>query len=218
VKNGAAVSFSGKAQRKPLELLKALIALGGREVSNARLLDLLWPDSQGDAGVKAIEAALHRLRKLLECDQAVRSREGKLTLDPHYCWVDVWALERLLNRFEALERQPRNEFELEEVALSVFRLYQGHFLAQEDEAPWMLGLRERLRGRFVRHVLALGRRREQTERWSSAAELYERALELDNLNEELYRRLMLCQKTLGHYAEALEVYRRCRRMLSACWA
>ena len=47
-----------------------------------------------------------------------------------------------------------------------------------------------------------------------AAALYSRALELDNLAESLYRRLMTCYRELGEVAEALQVYRRCRDMLS----
>jgi LuxR family maltose regulon positive regulatory protein len=35
--------------RKPQELLQALIALGGTEVSADVLVDALWPDSEGDA-------------------------------------------------------------------------------------------------------------------------------------------------------------------------
>ncbi len=41
-----------------------------------------------------------------------------------------------------------------------------------------------------------------------------RALELDNLAEGLYRRLMVSYRELGEMAEALKVYRRCRDMLS----
>jgi len=35
--------------RKPQELLQALIAFGGTEVSADVLIDALWPDSEGDA-------------------------------------------------------------------------------------------------------------------------------------------------------------------------
>jgi DNA-binding SARP family transcriptional activator len=39
-------------------------------------------------------------------------------------------------------------------------------------------------------------------------------LELDNLAEGLYRRLMIAYRERGEPAEALNVYRRCRHMLS----
>ena len=44
--------------------------------------------------------------------------------------------------------------------------------------------------------------------------MFSRALELDNLAEALYRRLMVCYRELGEPAESLNVYRRCRDMLS----
>ena len=50
--------------------------------------------------------------------------------------------------------------------------------------------------------------------WDKAAELYQRGLELDHLDEELYRRLMTTYLRRGEPAGALEVYRQCRQMLS----
>ena len=47
-----------------------------------------------------------------------------------------------------------------------------------------------------------------------AATLFSRALELDNVAEALYRRLMTCYLELGEPTEALNSYRRCRDMLS----
>lgn len=47
--------FDGKAQRKPIELLKVLVALGGRDVPADTLIDILWPEpGQGD-GQKALD-------------------------------------------------------------------------------------------------------------------------------------------------------------------
>jgi LuxR family transcriptional regulator, maltose regulon positive regulatory protein len=39
-------------------------------------------------------------------------------------------------------------------------------------------------------------------------------LEIDNVAEEVYRRLMSCYVRSGRPAEALRVYRRCQEMLS----
>jgi len=58
--------------RKPQELLQALIAFGGTEVSAGVLIDALWPDSEGDAAYHALESALYRLRQLLGARDAVR--------------------------------------------------------------------------------------------------------------------------------------------------
>jgi DNA-binding SARP family transcriptional activator len=50
--------------------------------------------------------------------------------------------------------------------------------------------------------------------WQDAAKLYQSALELDALNEELYRDLIVCQQELGDYSEAVQTYRRCRELLT----
>ena len=42
-----------------------------------------------------------------------------------------------------------------------------------------------------------------------------KGLEVDELAEESYRRLMTCHARLGRRAEALAVYTRCRDMLAA---
>jgi DNA-binding SARP family transcriptional activator len=63
-------------------------------------------------------------------------------------------------------------------------------------------------------VLDLGQRLQTAGRWTEAVALYERALELDNLAEGLYRGLMICQRALGQTAAALQAYRRCRELLS----
>jgi DNA-binding SARP family transcriptional activator len=63
-------------------------------------------------------------------------------------------------------------------------------------------------------VLALGRALESDARWEDAIELYRRALELDNLAEDLYRSLMVCYRELGRPSEGLQAYRRCKELLS----
>ena len=44
--------------------------------------------------------------------------------------------------------------------------------------------------------------------------LYERALELDNLAEEIHRELMRCYLARRESADAVRVFRRCRELLS----
>ena len=201
------VRFPGKAQHKPLEMLKALIAFGGRDVGVERLAETLWPDALGDAAQQAFDTTLHRLRKLLGQEKAVQLREGQVSLDPRCCWVDIWALERLMSQAES-SRSP----ELTEKALA---LYQGPFLGQETEQPWAIPLRERLRSRIIRLMGKQCRQWEEAKKWRKAAECYQRALEVDDLAEEFYQRLMLSYQRMGRRTEALAVYQRCRKILSS---
>ncbi len=96
VLDGAPLRFKGRAPMRALELLSALIAAGGRGVSVASLSDSLWPEADGFDAYRAFTTTLHRLRRLLRCQEAVRLCAARLTLDPQLCRVDLWEFERAL--------------------------------------------------------------------------------------------------------------------------
>jgi DNA-binding SARP family transcriptional activator len=214
IKDGQPVQFSRKTQQKPLALLKALIAFGGKGVREDQIEDALWPDADGDVAHHSFEMTLHRFRKLIGHDKAMRYREGRVTLDPAYFWVDVWAFERLLGQIDGKESEEMTENAILS-AQKAIELYGGPFLAGETEQSWMVSIRERLRRKFLRNVSWLGNYWEKGEKSEKALECYERGLDVDELAEELYRHLIMCHQRLGRQAEALSVYRRCKRTLSA---
>jgi LuxR family maltose regulon positive regulatory protein len=215
--DGAPLRPQRKVQKKPLEMLKVLIAHGGREVGTSALTTALWPDAEGDAAAEAFEVTLRRLRKLLGNDDAIVLKDGKLALNAGICWLDTWAFELAQARAEAMLNSGAalvDGARVEALAERALALYPGHFLAGDDEKPWLLGYRQRLASKFLRHVAALGQFRQDQGEPGKAELAYLRALELDPLAEALYRQLMLVQARQGHRAEALETYRRCRHMLS----
>ena len=194
--------------RKPRELLQALIAFGGTGVSAGVLIDALWPDSEGDAAYHALESALYRLRQLLRSRDAVRMEGGKVSLNRDLLWVDLWEFEEEL-------RRPHDP-ELNDIdRIGRLRcLYQGHFLQHETEKPWILKARHELRDSLLRAIRDAARECERARRWEHAANLYRAGIELDSLNEGLYRGLMLCHEQLGDHSDALQAYRRCRELLT----
>jgi len=217
VKDGKPVQFSGKVQKKPLSLLKALITLGGREVSEDHLLDILWYDADGDVAHKSFATTLHRLRKLIGHEKIIQFHEGRLTLDTRYCWVDVWAFERMLGQVEALWREGLNESKKAhtiEQSERAIEMYKGPFLSGEPDQPWTISYRERLRSKFLRMVKRLGLYWEEAGNCERAVDCYQKGLEVDDLAEEFYQRLIRCYHGLGRQAEALTVYNRCRNTLS----
>jgi hypothetical protein len=86
--DGRPLRHEAKAPKRPLELLQALIAHGGR-APVARLADALWPQSEGDHATDAFEVALRRLRKLLGPGDALRLSGGELSIEPSRVWVDA---------------------------------------------------------------------------------------------------------------------------------
>jgi ATP/maltotriose-dependent transcriptional regulator MalT/two-component SAPR family response regulator len=217
LKDEKPVQFTGKIQQKPLALLKALIAFGGREVSEERLSDILWPEADGDKAHNAFTTTLSRLRQFLGEEKVIGFHEGKAMLDPRYCYVDVWAFERLLGEASSFWDKGYSGKEKEDaVKLSqrAIKMYTGSFLGGENE-PWMVSIRERLRNKVLRMIKRCGSYYEESGALEDALECYQKGLEVDDLIEEFYQRMMKCYYRLGKRAEALSVYKRCSQVLSS---
>jgi LuxR family transcriptional regulator, maltose regulon positive regulatory protein len=214
---GVALRSTRKAPKKPLELLKAVIAHGGRAVSAAELTGSLWPEAEGDAAADAFEVTLRRLRKLLGRDDAILLEDGRVALNPGCCWLDLWAFERAMARAEALAGGARTVADGELGALTerLMELYPGHFLAGEDEKSWLLGRRQRLASQMFRALMTLGALWEARGAPERAELVYRRGVELDAASESLYRALIAVQVKRGHHAEAVQTYSQCRRVLAA---
>lgn len=200
--------FSGKEQKKPLELLKALIARGGQDVLRERLTDMLWPDADGDLALKSLETTLGRLRRLLGRDDVILSHSRHLSLNPLVCWVDSLALEQLTDSM-----RDAGDARLLPLGTRGLTLYRGGFLPADSVFSWVVACRETLRNRLLRVILMMGRAHEQAAAWESAADCYVRGIEIDPLAEELYRRLMICQRNLGNHSDVARTYNRCNSLL-----
>jgi ATP/maltotriose-dependent transcriptional regulator MalT/DNA-binding SARP family transcriptional activator len=210
-KDEGALSFSGKVQKTPLNMLKVLVASGGRDVREEVISDALWPDSEGDKTHSAFSTTLQRLRLLIGNDTCLQLKEGRLSLDPQYCWVDVWAFEHLLDRADQFWNSTGEDAaKLTEQAVA---LYKGGFLPNDTDQWWTTSMRERIKSKFIRSISRLGSYLEQRGQWREALEYYQKGLEADNLSEEFYQSLMLCYQSMGRTGEALAVYNRCKKTL-----
>lgn len=127
-------SFKKKVPQRPLALLKILIAMGGRGIPVETLADELWPDGEGDMAYRALVTTISRLRKLLQMPEAILLREGKLSINEQYCWIDTWAFDDLANQAEHSnsQRDPMPAIQLAQQALD---LYHGPFLSNDLEFP-----------------------------------------------------------------------------------
>ena len=212
--NDQPAKSSRKPSYKQMEMLKVLVALGGIETSEEKVRDLLWPDSDGDTARDLFKVTLHRLRKLLGNDQAIRFKEGRIALDRRYVWVDAWVFEyNIGNAKESGNRcEGGNPVAFLQKAIA---LYGGHFLASEAEYPWQLSMRDRLHHKHLAAVLALTDHYENTGQQQTALETINAGLEKAPLAEPLYQRLMNCYHSSGHLVEAANSYRRGINTLTA---
>jgi DNA-binding SARP family transcriptional activator len=134
------------------------------------------------------------------------------------CRVDVWGLEDLIERVDALwSGQPSHDVPTEAVRLSekAVTLYKGHFLPADSVHAWVLSFRECLRSKFLRLILKLGTYRELNLQWEKAVEVFLKGIEVDGLAEEFYQHLMICYQQLGQRGQAMAAYKRCHALLSS---
>ncbi len=228
---GAPLRFGKKAPRKPLELLKTLISLRGKEARPGQIADMLWPDAEGDLARESFEVTHKRLRRLLGEGARFQNAEGRLALDPRTCWVDAWAFEQLIEETErevandsgtgqksgakkaksSLSGRSQKVVSLLEKAVT---LYRGSYLPADNDFSWSISARERLRYKFINAVERLGMAREQGGDLTGALACYHKALEVDDLAENFYQRLIACYHRAGRRGDALAAYDRCRKILA----
>jgi ATP/maltotriose-dependent transcriptional regulator MalT/DNA-binding SARP family transcriptional activator len=198
--NGEPIEFSRKLPRKTLLLLKAIVALGGRNVSEEALCDALWGDEEADAALNALAITVVRLRKLLGTNEAVIQQGGRISLNPELCWVDVWHFERL-----ASDNAPMG---------ALLSVYGGAFLPEEEGEPWSVAARERLRGKLIDALSRHGTMLEQQGDVQGALQCYQRGIDADPIVETFHQGLMRCYERMGRRTEALSAYRRLKQTLS----
>ncbi|MEO8385045.1 MAG: bacterial transcriptional activator domain-containing protein, partial [Betaproteobacteria bacterium] len=200
------LTFEGKGQKKPLELLKLLVSFQGTTLEHVgptvqRILDELWPDIDARDPQGSFEIALHRLRKLLSIENVIVMAEGRVSLNRQLAWWDVAAFETLAHS------------DLFSDSLAATKLYAGPLLRSTAFA-WVAAPRERLAATYTRLIDRCAQQLESNKDYQGAIRLYEEALQQDNLIEPFYRGLMRSHLAIGESNEALRAYRRCRDLLS----
>ncbi|GEP58435.1 AfsR/SARP family transcriptional regulator [Reyranella soli] len=125
---------SGKAQRKPRELLFHLIIANGRDLEQDWLADELWPDADGDQSLHSLTTTIYRLRKLIGA-QAVIHEDSHVRLNPLHVSTDLGRLRDAL-RLVGDETLPTTDrmaaFDL------ALQLHQGPLLPGIAMAPVVL--------------------------------------------------------------------------------
>lgn len=216
VKTGVPIDLTKNATRKPMDLLKAIIALGVEGVSVAALIDHLWPDAEGDTAHKTFAITLHRLRRQLDDDHALVMKAGTVGINVSSCWVDVAAFERLAR--DAGATGSANMLSIGALRANVSdlkALYRGPFLPGEVSQSWAMVPRQRWHTRFLSTVSRWGGSLEDLGDMEGAGALYRHALEIDGCAEPVCQCLMRCLERSGKPTELDDAFRLCCNALKA---
>lgn len=147
-----------------------------------------WRHGSGE-----LQKSIARLRKLLSVDDVIQWQDGKISLNPNLCWVDVWAFDKHSNREDG----------------QAMALYNGPFLGPEEIPAWAESRRDQERTRFVRFVNRHCDKAVAAEKVEEAIQSLEQAIEIDPLAEPLYQWLIPLLMAQGRQADARRYYQAC---------
>jgi DNA-binding SARP family transcriptional activator len=189
---------------RALELI-AYLALHPRPVHRDELLEAFWPGADPHRTRPRLRQAVRDARRLL--GTAIAGEHESYWLDRAHADVDLDEVERLLASANTAE--PEHAQVVMESALQLFR---GEPLAGADYA-WSESEVPRLRATFVDLLEQVARQRLEAGEARAALDAVERGLDVDTLNESLWRLAMEAESSLGLREAVAERYERLRALL-----
>ena len=195
--------------------LKTIVALGvgGRPVESSRIVSILWPEADGDAGMRVLDVTLLRLRKQLgpHGRRAIRMEGGSICVDGSFCWTDVDALNHLLTEVSACGgKAPAGSHLARSFGERLLALCPSPFVGAADPPPALLAIDDHLRSRASSALCQICSWLEEMGAASAAESLFLRGLEAGVCTEALLAPAVGAMVRRGRMHEArtlLEVYR-----------
>jgi LuxR family maltose regulon positive regulatory protein len=197
---------------KARDLLAYFITFRSERIPCERVFDAIWADKPG-RGMTAFHTALSRLRHALrKGDTAPRFilvEAGEYWLDSAAFSVDVNEFDTALTKARAAPTEEQSAHWVEQ-AIS---LYHGDFL-DNMYYDWLFAERHRLTQAYISALRNLANFHFTHERFTNALELLQRALRVDDLNEDLHCQAMRTHVALGDQAGLVHQYQDLEKILS----
>jgi LuxR family maltose regulon positive regulatory protein len=198
---------SGKAR----DLLAYFVTFRRERIPADRAFDAIWAE-KGGRGLTAFHTALSRLRSALRVsDSAPRLilvETGNYRLDVARFRIDADEFDTA----QAKARVAANENAAAEWHEQAINLYRGEYL-QNMYYDWLMPERRRLTQAYLASLRALADHHSAHERFTRALELLQRALRVDNLQENIHCQAMRVYAALGDRAGLARQYQELQEML-----
>ncbi|MGD8966891.1 MAG: BTAD domain-containing putative transcriptional regulator [Anaerolineae bacterium] len=168
---------------------------------------VFWPDLPAQKVTSNFHSTLYRVRQAVGSD-AVVVEDGRYRLDVDY-WFDVDQFDALFERARLL---PPYDWQAEELWRRAVQLYHGELLPEVERA-WVVVKRRELGDKYIEALVELGLCHEARGALEEAIDRYRQALELDELREDIHRRIMRTYADAGRRSDAIAQYRRFHNIL-----
>jgi DNA-binding SARP family transcriptional activator len=200
-------------RNKAREILAYLIARPSG-APKERIVEELWPGIDPEEGSERFDRMTSELRSKVrgrdDTGRYVDKEDDVFHLEPGAWWSDAWELERLVSEAEHEENADETVRKLQEAT----ELYRGEF-CQDYYYPWAEGVRERFRALTVRACGRLADLLSDRGQHDQAIAILDQGIAADPVCEDLSRRAMAIEASLGRRAAALARYRKLEARLDA---
>lgn len=167
------------------ELLSYFLLQPRRPWTDEQVFEALWSGKDQQHAQWAFHSARKRLHDFAGEEVILKLKRGQYSLNPDVpIWFDVAEFENLAARAYTIPNLTARIKLLERAV----RLYRGDFL-EKNYKDWCAPIRTRLREKYIAALLQLG---ELTERDTPerAVLWYEKAIQADDLNEDIWLKLI----------------------------
>jgi len=192
---------------KGRELLAYLVA-NPSGAPKERIIDELWPEVDpriAGARFDRYATLVRSLARGVEDSRMYIERVGESSyrLEQEAWWIDAWEFERLI------VGAGRCDDAVEGVTgfRDALALYQGDF-CDDSYYPWLESVRERFRNLFVEASARFAYLLSDAEEYEEALAVLGRAINVDPVCEDVVRRAMVLEASLGRRAAAIARYRK----------
>ncbi|HUG13714.1 MAG TPA: BTAD domain-containing putative transcriptional regulator, partial [Thermomicrobiales bacterium] len=197
--------------RKAGHILKLLALMPRRQLPREQVIEVLWPNLDGDAAANNLRVTLHFARKLLEAADGfgpgvVQWRGDQLVLFPdRKVRVDV-------DQFDIAADVALRSLDPLAIELAL-GLYGGELLPEDRFEDWVIERRESLASTHLALLHSLARVREERGELAEAIESLRQALQHDPISEPASAALMRLYARSNRRAQALRQYQQLREAL-----
>ena len=196
---------------KARDLLAYFVTFRGERIPADRAFDAIWAEKAG-RGLTAFHTALSRLRSAMKSGEnsprLILVEAGDYRLDAARFTIDIEEFDSAL----AKARAATDEESAARYYEQSVNLYNGEYL-QNFYYDWIFPERRRLSQAYLGSLRALANHHFTHQRYTRSIELLERALRVDNLQEDLQCQVMRTYAALGDRAGLINQYQEMKRIL-----
>jgi DNA-binding SARP family transcriptional activator/TolB-like protein/Flp pilus assembly protein TadD len=207
--DGLVVDDTRWTRRKAKSLVKILALQKGHQMHREQLIDLLWPEMDGEAGLNSFHKTIHAARRALEPMLETGANSRFLQIQNQMVVLQADGL--LLVDIEGFEEAALASLASRNMAklLEASSLYPADLLIEDRFEDWATVRREQLGALRQRVLDELARVQEDKGERTAALSSLETLVQLAPVNEDAQRRLIRLHLALGQRHLALSQYQSC---------